>query len=105
MCCTCSDLSATVLKLCEQIKTVANSYCWFARKKTNSHQSKTDPCQPILARLTVCVKECFDTLEQKHNFLKLSLKMRKYHSQVYVPCKYLWRGSESIGTSFICIVH
>lgn len=65
MCCTCSDLSAAVLKLCEQIKTVANSYCWLARKKTNSHQRKTNPCQPILARLTVCVKEGFNTLEDK----------------------------------------
>lgn len=73
MCCTCSDLSTAVLKLCEQIKTVANSYCWFARKKTNSHQSKTDPCQPILACLTVCVKECFDTLEHKQKLLQLKL--------------------------------
>lgn len=65
MCCTCPDLSAAVLKLCEQIETMANGYCWFARKKTNSHESKTDSCQPILACLTVCVKERFNTLEHK----------------------------------------
>lgn len=69
--CTCSDLSAAVLELCEQIKTVANGYCWFARKKANSHQSKSDPCQPILARLTVCVKERFDTLEDKQKSINI----------------------------------
>lgn len=57
-----TDLGATVLNLCKQVKPMANSYCWLARQKADSHQCQANPRQPILARLPVGVKESPDAL-------------------------------------------
>lgn len=96
---------------------MANSYCWFAGEKTNSHQSQTDPRQPVLACLAVGVKECSDALEYRHNGILyvtytsayiLVMNVYKVSTEPHdleLFCGHLWGCSESIGTAFIGIIH
>lgn len=44
---------------------MSNSYSWLAREKTDPHQCKAYPRQPVLAGLTVSVEECPDALRHR----------------------------------------
>lgn len=60
---------------------MTNGYSWLAREKTNPHQSKTDPSQPVLACLTVSVEECPDALKQRDS----SIHDIFFHKHMFSP--------------------
>lgn len=60
---------------------MTNGYSWLAREKTNPHQSKADPSQPVLACLTVGVEECPDALKQRDSGIHHTF----FYKQMFSP--------------------
>lgn len=54
---------------------MTNGHCWLSRENTDPHQCQADPRQPVLACLTVSVKECSYTLKDGHRGLLYDMQI------------------------------